>query len=278
MKTRRADRPPAPGDQADGLRQLFAVRDLRFVPLVHNPQVTGAGAVMERLCAGFAQQGMHTLVVDAADSASLPHELAAVDLSACVETLSTEVSYLAARGLALHYLDNRASLVGFLGALGRAAPRADVVLLHAGAGDLRRMFVGRHPCPVLLVGSRPDSLMPAYAAIKLLSHALGPLAFDLVIASDQGPELARRMGQRLRDCADRFLGAALRHLVLLDPLTPPHEPPAADLSRLACAQLAPGVACSADASGTPLAAPSFAGAAKRRPLAPDPRPSAFSLS
>ena len=110
---------------------------LRFVPLVFNPQVTGAGAVMERLCTAFAAQGHHTLVVDAADSASRPHELAGVDLSACVEALSPQVSYLAARGLPMHYLDSRASLSGFLQALRTAAPQASVVLLHAGALDLQ---------------------------------------------------------------------------------------------------------------------------------------------
>ena len=60
-----ASRSAAPHDQAHGLRQLFAGTELRFVPLVHNPQVPGAGAVMERLCAAFADQGLHTLVVDA---------------------------------------------------------------------------------------------------------------------------------------------------------------------------------------------------------------------
>ena len=187
-------------------------------------------------------------MVDAADSASPPHELAAVDLSACVETLSTEVSYLAARGLALNYLDSSASLAGFLEALGRAAPRADVLLLHAGAIDLRRMFVGRRPCPVLLVGGRPDSLMPAYAAMKLLSQGLGPMTYDLVIAGDAPPELARQMTDRLGHCADFFLGAALRHLAVLDPLTPPQAPPAIDLLRLASAQVMLATACHAGAS------------------------------
>ena len=114
-------RSASPRDQAHGLRQLFAGAALRFVPLVHNPQVPGAGAVMERFCAAFAEQGLHTLVVDAADTASPPHELATVDLPACVERLSPQVSYLAARGLPMHYLDSRATLTGFLTALRSAA-------------------------------------------------------------------------------------------------------------------------------------------------------------
>ena len=229
---------PAPRDQAHGLRQLFAGADPRFVALVHNPQVPGAGAVIERLCAAFAGQGLHTLVVDAADSASPAHELATVDLSACVERLSSHVSYLAARGLAMHYLDNRATLTGFLDALRGAAPHADLVLLHAGALDLRRMFVGRTPSPVLMVSHRAETLTHAYTSMKLLSQRLGVLAYDLVLVGDVAPRRARCLADRLTECADHFLGAALRHLAVLDPLASPQALPSADLIRLAAAQAA----------------------------------------
>jgi len=228
----------APRDQAHGLRQLFAGADQRFVPLVHNPQVPGAGAVMERLCAAFTEQGLSTLVVDAADTASPPHELASVDLAACIEPLSASVSYLAARGLPMGYLDSRATLTGFLDALRVAAPRADVVLLHAGALDLRRMFAGRTPSPVLLAGSRADSLTHAYGSMKLLSQRLGALAYDLVVAGDISVRRAERMAERLTECADHFLGAALRHMAVIDPLAPTHTLLPADLRRLAASQAA----------------------------------------
>ncbi|MDO9285753.1 MAG: flagellar biosynthesis protein [Aquabacterium sp.] len=231
-------------DQAHGLRQLFAGREPRFVPLVHNPQVSGTGVVMERLCAAFADLGLRTLVVDAADSASPPHELASVDLAACIEPLSDQVSYLAARGLAMQYLDSRATLTGFLDALRTAAPVADVVLLHAGALDLRRMFAGRTPRPVLLAGSRADSLTHAYTSMKLLSQRLGALAYDLVVAGDVTERRAVRMGDRLAECADHFLGAALRQVAVVDPTAPAHSPLTADLSRLAADLVAalPGAA------------------------------------
>lgn len=243
MPSQPARRPPAPRDQAHGLRQMFAGTGLRagplFVPLVHNPHVTGAGAVMERLCAAFAAQSLHTLVVDAADSASRPHELAGVDLPACVEPLSPQVSYLAAGGLAMHYLDQRASLTGFLAALRGAAPQADVVLLHAGALDLRRMFTDQTPSPLLLAGNRPDSLTHAYTSMKLLSQRLGVLAYDLVIVGDVAPRRAGRMADRLSECADHFLGAALRHVAVLDPLGAPQAPLGADLIALASGQVGP---------------------------------------
>ena len=250
---------PPPRDQAHGLRQLSAdglfagnpaATGLRFVPLVHNPQVTGAGAVMERLCVAFAAQGHHTLVVDAADSASRPHELAGVDLSACVEALSPQVSYLAARGLPMHYLDSHASLSGFLQACGAAAPHTSVVLLHASALDLRRMFTDQSPSPVLLAGNRPDSMTHAYTSMKLLSQRLGALAYDLVVVGDVATRRASRMAERLSECADHFLGAALRHVAVVDPLASPHVPLAADLTRLAAGQTSqPGAMAAAPQTG-----------------------------
>ena len=252
--------PTAPRDQAHGLRQLFAGAALHFVPLVHNPHVPDAGAVMERLCAAFAARGHHTLVVDAADSASPAHELATVDLPACVERLSPQVSYLAAGGLPMHYLDSRATLTGFLDALRTTTPHADVVLLHAGALDLRRMFAGRAPSPVLLASSRPDSMTHAYTSMKLLSQRLGALAYDLVVAGDVAPRRARRMADRLTECGDHFLGAALRNLAVIDPQASAQSPLGADLGRLAAGQVA-GVAATVSsdsatgAAATPAAPP-----------------------
>jgi flagellar biosynthesis protein FlhG len=243
MPAQTTRRPAAPRDQAHGLRQLHAGSDLCFLPLVHNPLVPGTGAVMERLCVALAEHGLHTLVVDAADSASPAHQLALVDLAACVERLSPQVSYLAAGGLPMQFLDSRATLAGFIEALRTAATaqavQADVVLLHAGALDLRRMFAGQAPRPMLLAGNRPDSLTHAYTAMKLLSQRLGALAYDLVVAGDVSPRRARRMGDRLADCADHFLGAALRQVAVVDPLQPAQAPLAADLRSLVADRMVP---------------------------------------
>lgn len=239
MAERIVPRRSTPQDQAHGLRTLFGGARTVFIPLVQNPLVPGAGAVMERLCAAAAERGQRTLVVDAADTASPPHELASVDLSACVETLSPQVMYLAARGLPMRYLDSRATMAGFLDALRSAAPRADVVLVHASASDLRRMFAGRTPSPVLLAGNRPDSLTHAYGSMKLLSQRLGMLAYDLVIAADVGAKQARRMADRLGECGDHFLGAALRHSAVIDPLEPARTGLPTALKRLVADQLAP---------------------------------------
>jgi hypothetical protein len=251
----------APLDQAHGLRQLFAARRMRFVPLVHNPHVAFGGVAMERLCAAFGDAGLHTLVVDAADTASAAHELAQVDLSACVEKLSAEVSYLAARGLPMRWLDARGTTGGFLAALADAAPRADVVLVHAGASDLARLFARRMPRPILQAADRPESVTHAYASMKLLSQRLGVLAFDLLVAADAASPRVPRIAESLADCADRFLGAAVGDWALADPTGDPDEPVPAPLRRLAAAQLGepPDAAGAADLQHPPAATPAARG-------------------
>ena len=61
-----------PSDQAQGLRRLFAHSRVRFVPVVANPHVAFGGLMLERLATGFAERGVHTLVVDASDRAAAP--------------------------------------------------------------------------------------------------------------------------------------------------------------------------------------------------------------
>lgn len=224
-------------DQAHGLRQLFAARRQRFVPLVHNPHVAFGGVAMERLCAAYAERQLHTLVVDAADSASPVQELAQVDLSACIERLSPGVSYLAARGLPMRHLDARGSTAGFLQALADAAPRADVVIVHAAATDLVRLFSRRLPRPVLQAADVPQSLTHAYASMKLLQQRLGVMVFDVLLSADAASPRIGPIAARLADCADRFLGATVCDWALVDPAADLDEPLPRELKNLAAAQL-----------------------------------------
>jgi len=228
----------SPRDQAHGLRRMFAASRQRLVPLVHNPFATFGGIGMERLCAAFAERGLHTLVVDAADTASTPQELAGIDLAACVQQLSRSVSFLAARGLPMRWLDSRGLTTGFLQALSEAAPRADVILVHAGASDLARMFAGRAPRPLLLAADSADSLTSAYASMKVLAQRLGVLAFDLLLAASGDDARLRSFADRLSDCADRFLGAALGEWAAVDPAEDAADTLAPSLRLLAAATLA----------------------------------------
>ena len=175
---------PAPLDQAHGLRQLFAAARQRLVPLVANPHVAFSGVVIDQLTAAFVARGQRVLIVDAADAAPQPHELALLDLGAAIEDLSPQIGYLAARGLPLRHVDTRGSAAGFVDAIAQAAPKADVVLLHANANDLARMLAGRALRPVLLAADHLESVKHAYAACKLLAQRCELMTFDLALAAD----------------------------------------------------------------------------------------------
>jgi hypothetical protein len=229
---------PMPLDQADGLRRMFSpARPRRFVPLVANPHAPFSGVVIERLTAAFGAAGRHTLVVDAADNAPAPHELARLDLASAIEPLGSDVSYLAARGLPLAYVDTRGSATALLEALTAAAPQADVVLLHGTASDLARIFQRRSARPVIVGADHPESIKHAYAAVKLLAQRCTLMTFDLLLAAAPGSPRLAHIAASLAGTADGFLGCLLQHWAVIDPASPPNAAPGQSLQRLADAQL-----------------------------------------
>ena len=226
--TRMSRLPPL--DQAHGLRRLFAHARARFVPVVSNPHVAFGGVMLERLCAGFAEHGVHTLVVDASERAAQPAEEALLDLAACIEPLSAQMSYLAARGLPLRYVDATGSTAPFLRAVAEAAPSSHVVLVHAPAIELCRLFARRRGtaddepvCPLLLADDRPSSVTHAYAAMKLLATRAGLLVHELVLGASAHSPRAERIAMQIALCADEFLGAVLRDWLLIDPAAGPAQ-------------------------------------------------------
>jgi hypothetical protein len=237
---------PLPLDQADGLRRLFAHARVCIVPVVSNPNVAFGGVMLERLCTAFAEHGRHTLVIDASERANAHAEMALLDLAECIEPLSARVSYLAARGLPLRFVDAAGSTNGFLQAVMNAAPHADVLLVQASASDLCRMFARSrdlerdgHPNvrPLLLADDRPASVTHAYAAMKLLTQRAGLVVHDLLLgAAPQSPR-AERIAMQIATCADDFLGAVLRDWVRIDPACDATEAPTPELRRLVREQL-----------------------------------------
>ena len=247
---------PMPLDQADGLRRLFAHSRVCVVPVVSNPNVAFGGVMLERLCTAFGEHGKHTLVVDAGERGGEPSELAMLELAEGIERLSPQVSYLAARGLPIRHVDASGSTAPFLRAVLEAAPECDVVLMHANASDLCRMFarttrgdaeVGATPGPLLLADDRPTSVTHAYAAMKLLTQRAGLVVHDLLLgAAPQSPR-SERIAMQIATCADDFLGAVLRDWVQIDPACNATDAPTAPLRRLVREQLR-------DALGEPAAA------------------------
>ncbi len=220
---------PAPLDQAQGLRQLFDHARVRFVPVVSNPNVAFGGVLLERLCAAFDEHGRHTLVVDAGERAPAHDAMAMMDLADCIETLSPQVSYLAARGLPPRFVDTHGSTAAFLQAVADAAPQADVVLVHATAGDLARLFARSAARPLLLADDRPSSVTHAYAAMKQLTQRAGLVVYDLLLGAARNSPRAERIALQLAQCGDGFLGAMLRSWVQVDPATDAREAPTAGL-------------------------------------------------
>jgi flagellar biosynthesis protein FlhG len=230
-----------PLDQADGLRRLFAHARVCVVPVVSNPNVAFGGVMLERLCTAFAEHGKHTLVVDAAERANAHAEMALLDLAECIEPLSAQVSYLAARGLPLRFVDAAGSTASFLQAVTQAAPHCDVVLVHAGASELCRLFARsaepERVRPLLLADDRPASVTHAYAAMKLLTQRAGLVVHDLLLgAAPQSPR-SERIAMQIATCADDFLGAVLRDWVRIDPACDATELPSPELRRLVREQL-----------------------------------------
>jgi hypothetical protein len=230
---------PVPLDQADGLRRLFAHARVRFVPVASNPHVAFGGVLLERLCAAFGEHGRHTLVVDAGERSPAHAEIATMELVECIETLSPQVSYLAARGLPIKFVDTHGSTASFLQAVADAAPHADVVLVHASASELCRLFARSEARPLLLADDRPTSVTHAYAAMKLMTQRAGLVVHDLLLSAAPSSPRAERIAMQIATCADDFLGAVLRDWVQIDPATDAHEAPAPALRRWARETLEP---------------------------------------
>ena len=240
--------PSTPSDQAEGLRRMFAADRPCFVPVVSNPHIGCGGVMLERLCTAFAEHGATTLVVDAGERAGAAGEMALVDLGQCVERLSSQVSYLAARGLSVRFVDAAGSTRSFLRRAADAAPDRDVVLVHASASELARLFSCRRgpappvdtsepPCPVLLADDGPASVTHAYASMKLLATRAGLVVFDLLLAAAPRSPRAERIATQLATCADGFFGAVLRSSSRIDPAGDPNDLPGPGLACLAAARL-----------------------------------------
>jgi len=225
-------------DQADGLRRLFGGPRRCLLAVIANPHVAATSVVLERLTAALSAAGRRTLLVDAADDSPPPGELTAIDLVSSIERLSADVGYLAARGLPRAWVDPRGSAAGLIDALVDAAPRADVLLLHASAADLARMLPGRAVRPLMLACDHPESVKHGYAGLKLLGQRCQLRTFDLLLAASPTSPRAAAIAASLGDVAERFLGGLLHGWAVIDPASHVQDPTQATLARLLAGQLA----------------------------------------
>ena len=234
-------------DQAAGLRQMFTGAAACFVPVVSNPHLACGGVLLERLSTALVERGARVLVVDAGERAGTAGEMALVDLGQCIERLSPQVSYLAARGLAIRFVDAAGSTRRFLDRVADAAPGADVVVVHAPPSELCRTFGHGHrsgvaflgdeaPCPIVFAEDRPASVTHAYAAMKLLADRAGFAVTELMLGAAPSSPRAERIAAKLAACADHFFAGVLRDWAQIDPAGDPCEPPGDDLRRMAASR------------------------------------------
>ncbi|CAN5391189.1 hypothetical protein BH09PSE5_BH09PSE5_49120 [soil metagenome] len=237
---------PMPLDQADGLRRMFGHSRMRFVPVVSNPNMAFAGAMLERLCTALNELNLRVLVIDASERAPAPGELAVLDIAECIEPLCEQVSYLAARGLPLRFVDTHGGTGALLQAVAESAADFEVALVHASASELCRLFARRAVRPLLLADDRPDSVTHAYAAMKLMSSRAGFMVYELLLGAADSSPRAERIVERLASCADDFLGAVLRDYAQVDPASDANDAPPDDLRRLVRELLAVAVSAVPD--------------------------------
>jgi hypothetical protein len=156
------------------------------------------------------------LVVDAADSAPLPPELArlGVDWRAGIERLGPGVDYFAARGLPMAFRDHHGSAARFIGTAQAAAPQANTLLLHAEPEEMAHLLRGAlqlgYPArPVLLGSDNGHSLQTTYSAAKLLHQETGLTQFDALWAGALTPARTEHMAYALAQCVQTYLGVTL---------------------------------------------------------------------
>lgn len=239
---------PLPGDQAQGLRRLFRGHRVRWVPVVANPHLAVGGLLLERLCAAFSAHGANTLVVDAAETAQAAEASALARLSRLIEPLSHQVSYLAVRGLPARCVDADGFTSALLDAVGDAAAGVDVVLVHAPAAELARLF-SRHDArhagrgditPLLLCDDHPASVTHAYAGLKVLALRAGRGVHDVLLAAAPDSPRAPRIADQLAACAELYLQATVRHALRVDPAGDAFDTVAPEMQRWAQQWLGPG--------------------------------------
>lgn len=234
---------------------MFAGSRVRLIPVVSNPFVSSGGVLLESLCAAFTELGLQTLVVDAGEQSPEPGELSAVDLASCVERLSACVSYLAARGLPMRYINANGSAAEFLETIMKLAPQADVILLHASAAELARVLVSREVRPVLMADIESDSVTHAYAGMKWLTQRSGLMVYSLLLACSPQLRLSERIAQQISSCGDSFLGAVLKDWACVDPRMPPSAPLTPEMRHMARELLLaskPGMAFDRGGNAMPL--------------------------
>ena len=214
-----------PADQADGLRRLFSVRSVRFIPVVSNPFVQHQDQLLHRMMVALESLGLYTLMVDASERAPRARDGGLDGLAKFIEPRSDRRAYLAARGLPERWSESVAGPRGFLRAIIDAAPLSQAVLLHASAAELARLFGSgeqglSRPRPLVLCDERADAVTHAYASLKRLATEVGWREHDMLMSAEIDAPASWHVPGRLAQCADLFFGGVQNDCIEIVPTRP----------------------------------------------------------
>lgn len=205
-------------DQAAGLRELFARRDVRVLPLVGH--VDQAPFVVN-LAAALSMIGRRTLVLDGERGCVAPtvglrarwdlSHLLAGDLSfRDVAMRSREGFWVmpAARGLAT-LARAGADAEDLFSGFSRLDEPFDTVLACAAPETLAPLLARRGEETALVCGTSVHDIAQAYAQIKAMRIGHGLSRFRVIFSRAPSLADATAAHQRLADTVERFLGAEL---------------------------------------------------------------------
>jgi flagellar biosynthesis protein FlhG len=200
---------PAVFDQADGLRRLFAERDIPVLPVL--APTGNQGALVAHLALAHAHVGREVLIVDASrgEVALAMGQRARYELAHVVsgDKSLEDVVLHAADGVrivpAARALMGATNVDRWLAALaGELQPQPDLILLHHCTS-----FAGMDGDLLVIATPMADSLTRTYSELKRLGTRRGRIR--LFVAGAASESSARNLHRALSDAARRFIGAAI---------------------------------------------------------------------
>ena len=228
-----------PYHQASGLDSLARAHSARLVAMVSHGDAKAELPFLWRLCLTWVKLGYPVTVLDAGSVESAHNPGLAQLLECAYDTVTSNQDATAWSVLpsatGLHSLRPAAGAANAL-TTRLASLFADdgVVIVYASADTLLGLLPDTPIQPLMVVSSKPESLLKSYLALKRLLGA-GHLA-PLVVEPPQpaaSPTTAAgtSAGAALADCAKNFLGHKLNWMRLQS--SQEDSAPAADLQRMA---------------------------------------------
>jgi MinD-like ATPase involved in chromosome partitioning or flagellar assembly len=223
-----------PGDQAAGLRSLFARRALRILPVLPAGDPAGQGCCAALLAREIAATGRQVILLDETGACARPlgvkarHDLLTLiegeqEFEGVAVRAAPNLRYVAAgEGLPVLINADAAGEQFFHGFLNLNEPADTLVLNLAGTpspqGAMWLPGLAASAPHLLVAGIADADLTGAYAAIKqAYSGARVPPAFRLLVSGAASERAARQVAAKIAEAARRFLNAQVEYAGFVPP-------------------------------------------------------------